>query len=117
MATRTQKANEMYEFSIKVEYDNFQINDCQEDIILETGDLLKNEKGQYDIVIANILAHIIEEMINDSYDKLNAGGHFIASGIIVEKRDDIVNKMTEAGFKIDDILEDGGWLSILAEKV
>ncbi|HIV81527.1 MAG TPA: 50S ribosomal protein L11 methyltransferase [Candidatus Salinicoccus merdavium] len=117
MGARTIKATDIDELSIKVAYDNFQINDCQEDIILETGDLLKDEKGQYDIVIANILAHIIEEMINDSYDKLNAGGHFIASGIIVEKRDDIVNKMTEAGFKIDDILEDGGWVSILAEKV
>lgn len=117
MGARAIKATDIDDLSVKVAYDNFQINDCEEDIILETADLLKDEKGLYDIVIANILAHIIEEMIDDSYDKLNANGYFIASGIIVEKRDDIVNKMSETGFKIRDILEDGGWVSILAEKV
>ncbi|WP_052256438.1 50S ribosomal protein L11 methyltransferase [Salinicoccus sp. YB14-2] len=117
MGARSIKATDIDELSIKVAYDNFMINDCEEDIILETADLLKNEDGRYDIVIANILAHIIEEMISNSYDKLNTNGYFIASGIIVEKRDDIVNKMTEAGFKINEILEDGGWVSILAEKV
>lgn len=117
MGARSIKATDIDELSIKVAYDNFMINDCEEDIILETADLLKNEDGRYDIVIANILAHIIEEMISNSYDKLNTNGYFIASGIIVEKRDDIVNKMTEAGFKINVILEDGGWVSILAEKV
>lgn len=117
MGARSIKATDIDELSIKVAYDNFSINNCQKDIILETADLLKDELGRYDIVIANILAHIIEEMISDAYDILNTNGHFIASGIIVEKRDEVVNKMSETGFIIKDILEDGGWVSILAEKV
>lgn len=117
MGARSIKATDIDELSIKVAHDNFSINNCQKDIILETADLLKDELGRYDIVIANILAHIIEEMISDAYDILNTNGHFIASGIIVEKRDEVVNKMSETGFIIKDILEDGGWVSILAEKV
>lgn len=117
MGARSIKATDIDELSIKVAHDNFSINNCQKDIILETADLLKDELDRYDIVIANILAHIIEEMIGDAYDILNINGHFIASGIIVEKRDEVVNKMSETGFIIKDILEDGGWVSILAEKV
>lgn len=117
MGARSIKATDIDELSIKVAHDNFSINNCQKDIILETADLLKDELDRYDIVIANILAHIIEEMISDAYDILNTNGHFIASGIIVEKRDEVVNKMSETGFIIKDILEDGGWVSILAEKV
>lgn len=117
MGARSIKSTDIDELSIKVAYENFLINGCEEDIVLETADLLKDEEKQYDIVIANILAHIIEEMIGDSYDKLNTNGYFIASGIIKEKREEIVSKMTDAGFKINDILEDNGWVSILAEKV
>lgn len=48
------------------------------------GNLLKNETEKFDIVIANILAHIIEDMIEDAYNTLNKDGYFITSGIIEE---------------------------------
>ena len=43
---------------------------------------MKDETEKFDIVIANILAHIIDEMIEDAYNTLNEGGYFITSGII-----------------------------------
>ena len=56
-------------------------------------------------------------MIDDAYNLLNNNGRFIASGIITEKRDDIINHMKQAGFSITDVLEEEGWVAILAEKV
>lgn len=117
MGAASVKATDIDELSIKVAYENFVINDCDQAIQLETADLLKEEEGRYDIVIANILAHIIEEMIEDAYDKLNEKGRFIASGIIAEKRGEITGKMTGAGFNVVEVLEEDGWVSILAEKV
>lgn len=117
MGAASVKATDIDELSIKVAYENFVINDCDKAIRLETADLLKEEEGRYDIVIANILAHIIEEMVGDAYDKLNENGRFIASGIIAEKRGEITGKMTGAGFSVVEILEEDGWVSILAEKV
>ncbi|MCD2136844.1 50S ribosomal protein L11 methyltransferase [Salinicoccus halitifaciens] len=117
MGASSVKATDIDELSIKVAYENFVINDCEQAIRLETADLLKEEDGSYDIVIANILAHIIEDMVEDAYEKLNEDGYFIASGIISEKRDEITGKMTRAGFRIVEILEEDGWVSILAEKV
>ena len=48
------------------------------------GNLLKEENEKFDVVIANILAHIIDEMIEDAYNTLNEDGYFITSGIIEE---------------------------------
>lgn len=116
MGARHLKATDIDELSIKVARENFELNACVDDVVLETGDLLKSESGQYDIIIANILAHIIDEMIEDAYVRLNADGSFIASGIITEARDGIVDHMTRTGFKIEEILEDNGWVSIHARK-
>ncbi|MCG1008911.1 50S ribosomal protein L11 methyltransferase [Salinicoccus sp. ID82-1] len=116
MGARDLKATDIDELSIKVARENFELNACVDDVVLETGDLLKSESGQYDIIIANILAHIIDEMIEDAYTHLNRGGSFIASGIITEKSDSIVAHMTRTGFSIEEILEDNGWVSIHARK-
>jgi ribosomal protein L11 methyltransferase len=117
MGARDIKATDIDDLSLKVARENFELNDCAEDIVLETGDLLKNETAQYDMIIANILAHIIDEMIDDAYQCLKTGGTFIASGIIVEKRDEIIAHLKQAGFEIIEVLEEGGWNAILSKKV
>ena len=117
MGARNLKATDIDELSIKVARENFELNGCVEDIVLETGDLLKSESENYDIIIANILAHIIDDMIDDAHAHLNAGGSFIASGIITEARDDIIAHMRNVGFSIEEVLEENGWVSILARKV
>lgn len=61
---------------------NFAKNHCEDAIEAVPGNLLKNETEKFDIVIANILAHIIEDMIEDAYNTLNKDGYFITSGII-----------------------------------
>ncbi|WP_342389261.1 50S ribosomal protein L11 methyltransferase [Salinicoccus bachuensis] len=116
MGARDLKATDIDELSIKVARENFELNSCVEDVVLETGDLLKSESGTYDIIIANILAHIIDDMIDDAHAHLNGGGSFIASGIITEARDDILAHMRSAGFSIEEVLEENGWVSILARK-
>lgn len=117
MGARSIKATDIDELSLKVARENFELNECSEHIILETGDLLKNEVDTYDVIIANILAHIIDEMIDDAYARLNKNGLFIASGIIVEKRDEIISHLKKAGFDIKEVLEENGWTAILSEKV
>lgn len=116
MGARDLKSTDIDDLSLKVANENFELNHCAKDIVLETGDLLKNENSQYDVIIANILAHIIDEMIEDAYTCLNQGGQFIASGIIVEKRDEIIAHLKETGFEIIEVLEENGWTAILSKK-
>ncbi len=115
MGARDLTATDIDELSLKVARENLELNDI-DGVNVYSADLLKNETGKYDIVIANILAHVIEMMITDAYDCLNPSGYFISSGIIVEKRDDILAQLKETGFTVLEILEDNGWVSILAKK-
>lgn len=115
MGARNLTATDIDELSLKVARENFELNDIN-GVNLHSADLLKNVDEMYDIVIANILAHVIEMMISDAYEVLNPGGYFISSGIIVEKKDDILHQLKEAKFTVLEILEDNGWISILAQK-
>lgn len=117
LGARNIKATDIDELSLQVSKENFALNDCDEDITVMPADLLKDESEHYDVIVANILAHIIDDMIDDAYRLLNNNGRFIASGIIVEKRDEIIAHMKAAGFTITDVLEEEGWVAILALKV
>lgn len=117
LGARSIKATDIDELSLKVATENIKLNDCSEDITVEKGDLLKDENDQYDVVIANILAHIIDDMITDAYSHLNNDGYFISSGIIVEKKDEIINHLEAVGFQVQETLVEDGWVAILSKKV
>ncbi|WP_016910859.1 50S ribosomal protein L11 methyltransferase [Mammaliicoccus vitulinus] len=110
------KAVDLDELAIKVAKENFEKNNCEQDILAETGNLLTEETEQYDVIIVNILAHIIDLMIEDSYARLNDNGYFITSGIIEEKSDEIIEKLKETGYTIEKVLREDGWVSIRARK-
>lgn len=105
-------ATDIDELSLKVSRENFELNNCTDKIQVRAANLLKDETTTYDVIIANILAHIVDEMIDDAFRLLNLNGHFIASGIVKEKRDYIENRMKDVGFTIERVLEEDGWVSI-----
>ena len=49
-------------------------------------------------------------------DHVDAGGVFISSGILLEKRDQVAAAVEAAGFEILEIPEDGEWCAIAAQK-
>ncbi|GGI40100.1 50S ribosomal protein L11 methyltransferase [Mammaliicoccus stepanovicii] len=116
LGVKSIKALDLDDLAIKVAKENFEKNNCETDIIAETGNLLTEETGQYDVIIANILAHIIDLMIADSYERLNEGGYFITSGIIEEKSEEIIDKLEETGYTIEKVLKEDSWVSIRARK-
>lgn len=116
LGVKSIKAVDLDDLAIKVAKENFEKNNCEQDILADTGNLLTEETEQYDVIIANILAHIIDLMIEDSYTRLNDNGYFITSGIIEEKSDEIIEKLKETGYTIEKVLREDGWVSIRARK-
>ena len=91
----------------------------QENIICEVSDLLKQvslEGGQYDIVTANIVADIIIRMAPDIVKYMKEGAPLIASGIITERKDEVLDVLLANDLKLVEILEDNGWCAIVVEK-
>ncbi|WP_194745836.1 50S ribosomal protein L11 methyltransferase [Staphylococcus chromogenes] len=111
------KAIDLDEMAVQVAKENFVKNHCEAVIETTTGNLLIDESNQYDVVIANILAHVITLMVEDAYARLHSKGYFVASGIIEEKADEIETQMKQAGFKIIETQQDNGWVCITGQKV
>ncbi|GGB04552.1 50S ribosomal protein L11 methyltransferase [Macrococcus hajekii] len=111
------RAVDLDKVAVRVAEENFEINQCRDAIETDTGNLLVGETEKRDVVIANILAHIVDLMIDDAFNLLNDNGLFIASGIIDEKEEMIKDHISEAGFKIETTIREKGWVAILAKKV
>lgn len=72
-------------------------------------------REKYDIILANIVADVICGLCPTAKQSLKDGGVFITSGIILERIDDVVSALKNAGFEICDIKEKGEWASITAK--
>ncbi len=110
------RAVDLDKVAVRVAEENFEINDCAENIETDTGNLLVGETEKRDVIFANILAHIVDLMIDDSYQLLNDGGMLITSGIIVEKESMIVEHLEQVGYRILEIIRESGWIAIAAVK-
>jgi ribosomal protein L11 methyltransferase len=80
------------------------------------GDLVQNLPGPYDLVVANILAEVIENLIPDLGRILHPKGGFVCSGIVSEKSLTILEVLTAEGFRIREVRKREGWCAIAASR-
>ncbi|MCY6371822.1 50S ribosomal protein L11 methyltransferase [Clostridium ganghwense] len=78
------------------------------------GDLMEVVEGKADIVVANILADVIKILAEDVKKFIVDGGYFISSGIILDRKEDVIEKLEECGFEIEKTNIDGEWCCIIA---
>jgi len=79
------------------------------------GDLMEVVKGKANIVVANIMADIIIFLTDQVKEFIVEGGYFISSGIILIKKDEVINKLIACGFTIEEINIEGEWVCIVAK--
>lgn len=70
----------------------------------------------YDVVVANILADIIVDMMPHIPGRMKKGATFISSGIIDFKADEVRKAIEEAGLKVTEENHQGEWVNITAIK-
>lgn len=101
--------------------ENLKVNHIPEgDMTAYEGNLLEDETlckkigdGQYDIVVANILADVIIPLSSIARRFMKKDGYFITSGIINTKEQEVAKAMKENGFEIVDTISMGEWVSIV----
>lgn len=104
------------EVAVKSTQLNSQINGVNEQINISQNNLLQDIDRNADLIVANILAEIIVDLIDDAWKSLKKGGHFITSGIIQKKKDLVRNALIKKGFAIVEIEEMDDWVCIIAQK-
>jgi len=76
------------------------------------GDLIDTVSSTYDVVVANILADVIIDLLDDVTQTMQPGGIFICSGIIQAYCEKVAQKMAGCGFEIKDIIDKGEWVAL-----
>lgn len=66
----------------------------------------------YDLITANIVADVLIAMCSIFRQKLKNNGILIISGIIIERKDEVVNAVVESGFKVIETAEGEGWAAV-----
>lgn len=95
---------------------NTKLNHVHDDVTIKQNNLLHGVDKTVDIVVANILAEIILLFEHDAFKALKPGGYFIASGIIMQKKDHVKQALIDAGFDIIEVNQMEDWISIVAKK-
>ena len=112
------RAYDIDEVAVRVARENIVINGC-ENITCDQSDLLKQvelEGGQYDLVCANIVADIIIRMLPDVGKYMKNDAILLASGIINERADDVMEAFDKFGFEIVEHAVDNGWCAFAIKK-
>lgn len=102
--------------SIRMTEENAAINHVSDRIHAREGSLLDGVEGPVDVLVSNILAEVLVQMIPSVHPILAEDGMLIFSGIIAEKKDLVVRSLTEHGFTVRDEKTDGGWIVLIAER-
>lgn len=99
---------------------NAAMNDLQEGISVMLGVLNEEEavrkQGRYDLVLANIIAHIIGSIAPQLAQVLAAEGTLIVSGIIEARRPDAEEPLLAAGLELIEQHQIDDWFALVYSK-
>ena len=96
--------------------ENARRNGVAERLTVLVGDLSDKASGVYDIITANIVAAAILSLAPAVPALMAPGARFIASGIIDERRDEVLDGLKAAGLRPVQVKEKRGWVCIICEK-
>lgn len=103
--------------AVKIAKENALLNGFSEpEFTVFEGDLADKVEGEYDVVIANIVADIICELSKKVGNYIKEDGRFITSGIIDFKADKVRNALSENNIKINEGKLSKDWNAFLCSK-
>lgn len=112
------KAYDIDPVAVRVAREN--IKDSGEaNVTCDVSDLLKQVDltgGKYDLVCANIVADIIIRMAPDVGSYMKDDAILLASGIITERAEEVIDALLAQGLCVRDRLDDNGWCALVVQK-
>lgn len=100
--------------AVRVAEENARENGA-ENVTCAVSDLLASVAvpcGGFDLAVANIVADILLRLAPDVGAKLRPGGHYIVSGIIEPRLEDVRREMVSRGFVLEKTLSENDWYAM-----
>jgi len=103
--------------AVEVAYGNIATNGVRESVDVEPGSL-SEAVGTYDLVMVNILARVIVEMVREGLaTRLSADGKLITAGIIAEQAPAVISAFDQGDLALLGQRRKDDWVSLLAGRV
>lgn len=109
-------ASDLDELAVEAAKNNIHLNHLETDITVDKNNLLKDVTIEADVIVANILAGIVIELIPDAMRTLKPGGLFISSGILTTQKEQVLEVLEAEGFEMVQINQMKDWIVIISKK-
>jgi len=96
--------------SVTATIDNSTRNNVEECITVSTSPLAQLQET-FDLVVANILSHILLNLAHDLARTVRANGQLLLSGILVDQATNVANKFGDLGLELQAQVVDGDWVA------
>ncbi|UCG05971.1 MAG: 50S ribosomal protein L11 methyltransferase [Desulfobacterales bacterium] len=101
------------EIAVKIAIKNLMLNKIDRNYFsVHTGNLLEGIERKYDFIAANILTHVILDLLDDIKQVIKKKGIFVCSGILEDNADLVAAKMKKIGFDILESRTREQWVAI-----
>lgn len=94
--------------------ENIKLNGLEDKIEIFQGDITEGLGFKADIIAGNLMADLIIMLASDIAAHLKGKKIFISSGILIEKRKEVLEALEAAGFEIAGVLEEDEWCAVAA---
>ena len=102
--------------AVKTARDNVIINEVQEIVSVMCGSLAEIA-GSYDLVVVNILARVIVEMIQEGLAvRVRPGGILVAAGVIAGQEPEVVAALQREGLALVERRQRDDWVCLVAKR-
>ena len=98
--------------AIEVARENAEINGVGDELDLEVNKLSSYHGAEFDVTLANLTADVLIPLASDFKEVSKSSGVLIASGILREQEQEVVEALAPAGFKVIETKPDGEWVTI-----
>ena len=110
--------------AVRITKENAEINGVGDKLQGYYGNLLDLESeistvirgNRYDMIVSNIIAEIVIRLSDLVGSMLTNGGFFILSGIILDKREEVLQALVRNKLSICEVREKNGWVCFVAQK-
>ena len=115
MGAKNVLATDISDEAVTAAQENIKLNGI-DNIRVKKANLLKDTEQSFDLIIANILAEILLELIPDLDKHLNKNGQVIFSGIDYKQLPKIEKALNENGFEIKMKMQEKRWIGLLISR-
>ena len=115
LGAKTVEAIDIDEVAVKVAKENIELNQEMSKVSAYKAILsdLKQEEHKYDIIVANIIANVIIDLSSLIPYYLKKESLFITSGIIKERKQEVIDACEKNGMSRIETLEMGEWVAMV----